>query len=295
MLKSCDSTINDLNLKLSSPSSEVTLGTSFTPLKDLASTNELVSDEASYRIQASPEQAITCSITETKSSRSLFIECEKVKPKVKPKVIEVPTNESDPTQKASEMLTKTLLEQLEQHQKRGRKTEAKESKSGPICTRSQCQKRYSETSTKVRVGSKKRKLKATTIKSEKPAKKTKLLQESSIKRTKASSMVNDFGNLKMVPLEQYEIPFYISDIENKTDLSHLSMINHHIKNSVSDPDQYIHAYSALLYFNETAESISLQDFNQRFIRLSYSNNCRIFQIKISVCFIYNFSLTIFNA
>lgn len=110
------------------------------------------------------------------------------------------------------------------------------------------------------------------------AKKAKIAHENSSKTT-----VNlDFGNLKMAPLEHYKIPMCISDIENKTDARYLTSIEANINNSASDPEQYTQAYAALLYFIETAESITLQEFNEKYIRLSYSKIGRTFQIENAV-------------
>lgn len=47
MLQACDSSMNDFDLKCSLPSSEITLGPSFTPLKDLASSKEFQNDSSS--------------------------------------------------------------------------------------------------------------------------------------------------------------------------------------------------------------------------------------------------------
>lgn len=178
----------------------------------------------------------------------------------------------DPTQKASEMLTKALLEQQKMHA-------VKKSKSEPTSIRSARRKPYARITAKANVESKKRKPEKIATNHEKPAKKTKIAQEVSSKGT----INTEFGFLKMAPLKQYEIPMNIADIEKKIDDgSYVTLIKRNIEYSLSDPEHYINAYAALLYLTETAESISLQEFNQKFIRLSYSKVGRTFQIKNSV-------------
>lgn len=101
------------------------------------------------------------------------------------------------------------------------------------------------------------------------------------KENKATTRVK-FGNLKMMPLKKYDIPVEFSDIEKGIDASHLDVIRSAIDSSESNQIQYTYAYSALLYLTEAAESISLDDFNQNSIRMSYSRLGRTFQIKNSV-------------
>lgn len=360
-LQPCDSSMNDFNLQstlLSSPSSDITLGLSFTPLKDLASStefqNESVSDQAMeaeepiLNIEATQStifnesrrrkwaslwqvESVSCSIADPESrpkpgrypikdsqpkeivsvqpeqtclqgvitteegsmeatefkinkdkdldkalnqnltsaklfqgnlvntQNEKFGDNEKTKPEL---IVEIAMKKSDPTQKASEMLTKALLEQQKMHAGKKNKSEAK-------CER----KPYSG------IKSKKRKLGKNLGKNAtKPAKKAKIQQAISSQGT----IKNDFGCLKLVPLKKYEIPMVIVDIEKKIDVSYLYTIESNIEYSASDQEHYFHAYTALLYLNETAESIYLQEFNQQFIRLSYSQVGTTFQIKNSV-------------
>lgn len=117
---------------------------------------------------------------------------------------------------------------------------------------------------------KKRKL---DTKNKKPTKKTKIEQQ--------NARQNDFGNLKMVNLNQYDIPTQFHAIEMNTDTSYLDVIKNNFKYSTSEPEHYKNAYRALLYLNEASEHISLQEFNQKHIRLSSSIGNQ-FRIQISV-------------
>lgn len=271
MLQICDSSINDLNLKLSSPSSGITLGLTFTPLKDLASSPAFINQAESVSCSNEPSTVKCC--------RSLFVDSE-----IEPKSIEMTVKKKDPTQKASELLTKALLEQ-KMHAAKKRKFEPTSIRSRPSSRR---QNPFIKRTTKVSVESEKMKneLKNKSEKiaanNKKLAKKAKIAHENSSKTT-----VNlDFGNLKMAPLEHYKIPMCISDIENKIvskiDARYLTSIETNINNSASDPEQYTQAYAALLYFIETAESITLQEFNEKYIRLSYSKIGKTFQIENAV-------------
>lgn len=104
-------------------------------------------------------------------------------------------------------------------------------------------------------------------------------------KTKAKTGQNDFGFLKMSNLLSYDIPSHFYAIEMGTDtdthISHLDMITENVTQSAFDPDSYKKACQALLFLNESAELISIQEFNQNYIRLSVSTG-NTFKIPISV-------------
>lgn len=257
-----------------SPSSGITLGESFTPLKDLASLtefrNDSVSDESeqltlladeTHQIKAfsgqaeSVNQDVSCSFIETKCSQ--IVDGEKTEVK-----------REDPTQKASDMLIKTLLEEQKRHA--GKKVSKK---SDPMSIRFQrkpvAKKRKSKTEKPAIIAAKKAKI-------VKPNE-----SQAKSQRTK-KSQDNNFGSLRMVQLKQYEIPTNVSNIEKKIDGSYLPIVKQMIEASVSDSKLYTPAYAALLFLTETAESISLQGFDQEDIHISYSRVGRTFQITNTV-------------
>lgn len=294
MLQPCNSSVNDFNLKFSSPSSGITLGSSFTPLKDLASSTEIKNDSNSDEAEQSTLfadkarrmevplgqlKSVSCSITEPKCSRSLFVDSKEMEHEM----TEIVVKENDPTQKASENLIKALLEQRTMHI-------AKKGKSEPTSIRSRRKKPLGKpnvkittkastrASTKASVTSKKRKSEKIVTKNEKPVKKA----QENLSQSTMDNETLDFGNLKMTSLKQYEIPSAISNIEKNIDTTYLPILKRLIEASVSNSEKYISAYAALLYLTETADSISLQKFDQKKIRLSYSQVGTTFQIKNSV-------------
>lgn len=284
MLELLNSSVNDINLKLSSPSSGITLGPSFTPLKDLVSSSDFQNDEV-CQMQALLKQAenISCSITAPKCSRSLFLDSKRAEPKM----TEIAVEKIDPTQKNLKMLTKSLLEQQQMAKMNAAKK--KKSESLPICfeKREPLKKLSVKSLAKTTTKPMKRKTEKIAAKRDKPAKKVKIAHQNSSQSTTS----NDFGNLRMVPLEQYNIPVAISDIETQNDTTNLPAYKQIIEASGSDASHYFDGYSALLYLVETAESIYLHEFNQKHIRLSYSGvntsvnrSSGTFQIKNSVSF-----------
>lgn len=117
----------------------------------------------------------------------------------------------------------------------------------------------------------------------KNAKKTKL-QDSGNEKSKKDAQI-EFADLKMTPLKMYYIPIQILDLERKINTSYLPEIEQNIATSSTDPTKYVTAYTALLHLTETAESVFMKDFYEKFIQLSYSNTGTTFQIKISVSWI----------
>lgn len=106
-------------------------------------------------------------------------------------------------------------------------------------------------------------------------------------KVKRQSNSNDFGNLKMASLKQYQIPTTIQagiqEIEGNgpLDESYVSVIKTNVAKSISDVDSYFYGFRDLLYLNEAADSIFLREFNQKHIRISYSAG-KTFKIQISV-------------
>lgn len=212
----------------SSPSSEVALGPTFTPLKDLASSLEFQNTGKKEQTQPARQiqiGSISNSISEPKT-----------------KEFKNAVNKIDPTKKATEMLTKSLMEQLEQRKRNDQKVNALESKSQKIYTRSQHHRRVRpESGSKATPKTKpeKRKAQKNTNKNESSSKKPKIQPKTTQKTLNKSSPQDDFGSLKMVPLKPYEIPPQISNIEKMNDTSHLTLIERNVERSKLDPESYI--------------------------------------------------------
>lgn len=94
---------------------------------------------------------------------------------------------------------------------------------------------------------------------------------------------NDFGQLCCERVESYTIPNKILQIENGSNVSHLTKINDLINRSQLNRSVYKQAYTALLELEEAAEALQLQNYNQT-VQLTFSNCGRQFLIKNDVSY-----------
>lgn len=96
------------------------------------------------------------------------------------------------------------------------------------------------------------------------------------------------GNLRMSTVNDYAVPTYVAEIEKNIDNTHFPLIKYSIENSIKDADHYVNGHRALLHLVETAESLSVQQYNQKRIQLSFIKD-KTFKIKISVsCILFFF-------
>lgn len=95
-------------------------------------------------------------------------------------------------------------------------------------------------------------------------------------------MPNGFGNLILKTLQKNDVHAVYLKIKQGQNASFIKSLEEKIADGASDSASYIEAYKAMLNLEEAAETLNLQNFNQRSIQLTYSNFGKTFEIKKDV-------------
>lgn len=209
------------------------------------------------------------------SFKSVAIETEKMPTSKTPKrtyidrILQRPT-QCDPTEKASNLLIEALLEQKEHFERQNAKKTTGKTPS------------HHYTPRKMPKFTIKRKGESKIETNDEDEGKRTQPKEKKIKIGINDGMPNGFGNLILKTLQKNDVHAVYLKIEQGQNASFIKSLEEKIADGASDSASYIEAYKAMLNLEEAAETLNLQNFNQRSIQLTYSNFGKTFEIKKDV-------------
>lgn len=97
----------------------------------------------------------------------------------------------------------------------------------------------------------------------------------------------EFGTMKLQPLNEYEVPILIQEVETTGDDSELMTIAEQLdygaKNFPQSSSQYVKGSAGLLHLERAAETVAIEKYNEYNISLRYTNIGRKFSLAKDVC------------
>lgn len=179
---------------------------------------------------------------------------------------------SDPTQKASNLLISSLFDEKE----RRKKMNIKEQNESTSCSSKILLKKI--TIPKIPIKHKETKKRHSNEIEGKNAEP----KEKKIKTETHDDIPCGFGHLSLEQLKKYDVNEKYFEVEKGQGKKIIASIKEKMSNSTSNLTSYIKAYRSMLYMEEAAETLKIHEFNQRRVKLVYSNAGNKFELKKSV-------------